>query len=1005
VENFAELVKQLASRPILTETEYSRVVDLLNDLPPSAVTEAFEHSRGPANEDLDIADVRAVVGHFEDQAEDSPDANLALLTFLEQAAHSMGAYRSHQVHQIIHDSAGRHKRDHEVSRICQELSGETPSDDTAENDGPGGSEVASSSTDSAVGEPAASTPGEDVRPSASTTPALMRDSALARTPEVMGGVPPRNPHFTGREPLLARLDEALHEHGHATILPHTLQGLGGVGKTQLAIEYVHRFQSGYELIWWVHSDDEQSIRRSLASLARRLGLPESNDVTFTIDTLLDELRMGHPYHNWLLVYDGASEPRDIRRYLPSGPGKVLVTSRSRTWVIDSTVLEVDVFNEEESREFLTRRWTEIANDEANALASELGHLPLALDQAVAVHRETGMPLLEYLRLLEESPGQMLDEGGTSDYPLSVAKTCQLAFKQLRERSPGAAQLLEVCSFISSQNIAVPMLVRGRGASLPSPLSETLRDDIKLRSAIRDIGRYALAQLDTRRDFIRIHMLIRALLRDALPTEQREVTERSAHELLALANPGAPDSEATWSQHRQVAPHVIPSGAIHSDDPHVRRIVLDQIRFFYVTGRYDESLDLAERAVETWHGSLGSDDEMTLVASFHLSNALRALGGYQRAREISQDTLRRMRRVMGPDHEHTLRMANSHGADLRLLGDFQQALTLDKENLGRYQKILSEDDPAVLRCANNLAVDYRLLGKFQEALEIDEQNLQQRRIVLGDSHPEVASSVSSVVRDRYGIGNYQDALELAREGVDKYADLLESHIFLLLLQRNLAVLLRKTGDHSEAVKVSEQIMDQCRSHLGPRHEHTLSAMVTLANSLRVLGDLSRALHVNEEAFKLYQDSFGREHAFTLACANNLTIAYRAVGRVEKAAELDRITLDALERILGANHPYTLCCLTNLSNDLSMAGDMAGARKLSEMALERSRQQRAPDHPYTLACAVNLAFDLDATGAKAEAAELRKDTKERMRRKLGPEHPETVNMERGRRAECDTEVPPT
>jgi hypothetical protein len=77
----------------------------------------------------------------------------------------------------------------------------------------------------------------------------------------------------------------------------------------------------------------------------------------------------------------------------------------------------------------------------------------------------------------------------------------------------------------------------------------------------------------------------------------------------------------------------------------------------------------------------------------------------------------------------------------------------------------------------------------------------------------------------------------------------------------------------------------------------------------------------------------------------------------------------------------------------------------MALERSRQQRAPDHPYTLACAVNLAFDLDATGAKAEAAELRKDTKERMRRKLGPEHPETVNMERGRRAECDTEVPPT
>src|SRR5262249_12374644 len=159
------------------------------------------------------------------------------------------------------------------------------------------------------------------------------------------------------------------------------------------------------------------------------------------------------------------------------------------------------FNEGESREFLTRRWIGMSDDEADILASELGHLPLALDQAVAVHRETGMPLSEYLRLLRESPGQMLDEGQRSDYPRSDAKTCRLAFEQLKERSPGAAQLLQVCSFISSQNIAIPMLVRGRGASLPSPLAETLRDDIKLRSAIREIGRYALAQLDTRRDFI------------------------------------------------------------------------------------------------------------------------------------------------------------------------------------------------------------------------------------------------------------------------------------------------------------------------------------------------------------------------------------------------------------------------------------------------------------------------------------------------------------------------
>jgi hypothetical protein len=125
----------------------------------------------------------------------------------------------------------------------------------------------------------------------------------------------------------------------------------------------------------------------------------------------------------------------------------------------------------------------------------------------------------------------------------------------------------------------------------------------------------------------------------------------------------------------------------------------------------------------------------------------------------------------------------------------------------------------------------------------------------------------------------------------------------------------------------------------------------------------------------------------------------------ALALDRATVDSLKGVLGDNHPYTLCALTSLSNNLSMAGDHAEARLVSQDVYDRSRRARPEDHPYTLACATNLAVDLEATGATAEAATLRLDTRRRLQHKLGREHPSTVNMERGRRAECDNEVPPT
>ena len=824
------------------------------------------------------------------------------------------------------------------------------------------------------------------------------------TPAIMGGVPTPNPDFTGREETLRAVCSALDRDSGHPATPHALQGLSGVGKTQLAVEYIRKFQSSYGLIWWIQCDDNFSLRRSFVSLAKRLGLAESDDIAHTVTTVLDQLRRGVPTANWLLVYDAASEPDQLRDYLPSGPGHVLITSRSQSWAAETrvTVTEVDVFTAAESVQFLRRRWIDLSAADADRLAEELGHLPLALEQAAALHRETGMPVTEYLRLLQATPQRMLAEGEKGER--SVAGAWRLAFDQVRQQSPAAAQLLELCAFLGSDGVAVPVLIRGRGAPLPEPLADTLRDDIKLRRAIRELGRYALAQVDTRRDLIKIHRLVRVLAIDGMSQPGRAEMKHSAHALLALANPGTPDNEVTWPEHAQVARLVLTSGVIQSADPHVRRVALDQIRYYYVIGDYAESAALAQQAVTAWQEQLGPDDEMTLAACLHLGNALRARGEYGPARDVTLDTLDRMRHVLGPDHEYTLRAANSRSADLRLRGDFQDALLLDRDNLRRYQRVLTEDDPATLRSANNLAIDLHLLGSFAAAREIDEDTLRRRTILLGSQNPELLSSVNSVARDLYGSGDYAMALALQRESLTVHEQLVPNHASVIA-RRNVAILERKVGHYGPAVTLSRAVMEQAASLFGPLHEHALAATMTLGNALRAHHDLPEARQVTEANLERYREQFGAEHPFTLACASNYTIILRALGEAEQAADLDDATLASFRRTLGLDHPYVLCCACNVANNLASLGKHAEARKLSEDIAPRSERVRAPDHPFTLACLANLALDLEATGDAAEAAAVRASVHARLRRRLGATHPETVRIEQGKRAECEIEVPAT
>jgi hypothetical protein len=236
------------------------------------------------------------------------------------------------------------------------------------------------------------------------------EPVAAGVPAVWGNVPQRNKNFTGRIELLADLRKRVTA-GATALVPHALHGLGGVGKTQLAIEYAHRYAAHYQVIWWIRADQTALVRSSLAGLAQRLGITgvDPGRVEESVAAVLEALRRGEPYARWLLVFDNADQPELIEAFLPTGPGDVIITSRNRHWERRADALEVNVFTRQESQEFLRLCVDGIHDQDADRLAEEFGDLPLGLEQAAAWLAQTAMAVDAYLALLREEHSRILAE--------------------------------------------------------------------------------------------------------------------------------------------------------------------------------------------------------------------------------------------------------------------------------------------------------------------------------------------------------------------------------------------------------------------------------------------------------------------------------------------------------------------------------------------------------------------------------------------------------------------
>ncbi|MEU7829010.1 FxSxx-COOH system tetratricopeptide repeat protein [Nonomuraea sp. NPDC049129] len=826
-------------------------------------------------------------------------------------------------------------------------------------------------------------------------------------PEVWGKIPTRNVNFTGRSGLLERLHAGLSTEVTA-VVPHALHGLGGVGKTQLAVEYAHRFRAEYDVVWWIPADQPLLVKSSLAGLAAHLGLEGAtrSGAEDAADAVLDALRRGVPYDRWLLVFDNADQPEEISRLIPQGPGQVIVTSRNHRWQGIVDAVAVDVFDRVESVEFLSRR-ASLSSADADRLAEQLGDLPVALEQAGALHVETGISVDDYLRLLKEQTSTLLSESKPSEYPMPMTAAWALSVAQLRSKLPEAVDLLRCCAFFGPEPIPRDVFRRVDHHASDARFSSIFGDTILLTRAIRELGRFALATIDSQSRTIQVHRLVQALLRDELDEEERRRFRHEVHLLLASATPKRPDETASWQRYNELIAHILPSRVDDCADPAVRSMVRDVLYYLYRSGNYQSARIFAEQFVAKWAEESGPEHPDVLIAQRHLAGIIRELGEYRAAYDLDSATLAKMTDVLGPEDRETLVLSSGFAADLRAAGDWSAARELDERLRAQHMTVFGEQSQATLQIMNNLAVDYCLNSDYWAARNLHDivhrmQSESEERIGEAD----VLNNWNGLARAVRLTGDSREAVDL---GEDAYAygvqKLGAEHLWTLRTARDLSIAKRRAGDFDGSLELAQDVHSRLQRIMGDHHPDTVAAASTLSNALRATGDVGFAYDIAEQAVARYRAIYGEDHPYVHGCATNLAVLQRLRGDPAAAKDTDERALARLDARLGRDHHYTLTCAVNLASDHAALHDHDSAMRLGSGTLVSLRRTFTDTYPLLIACLTNLALDARACGRQEEADSLYAEAQRGYADAIGLDHPDArLALEAGARMDCDFDPPP-
>lgn len=740
-------------------------------------------------------------------------------------------------------------------------------------------------------------PGGPAQPMVTATG--MEPTFPGRLPDVWN-VPSRNRHFTGRQ---SQLDQIRTELGSGPVAVTTLHGMGGVGKTQLAVEYAHRHAAEYTLVWWIDAEQTLLVGEKFAALAGPLGLSTDGAVSDIAAIVLAALgrRVG-----WLVVFDNAEDPVALRDWLPSGPGHVLITSRNPGWEALAAAVDVDVFERAEAVAFLTRRLPGLNAAVADALAAELGDLPLALAQAAGYLTTTRTDPASYLAKFRTRRTTLLGKGGDPLYAGTIATAWSMALERLRADAPATVQLLTLCALLAPEPIPLA-LFDDHPDLLDGPLAQACAGThprLDLDDVVGDALAYSLARRSG--NTIQLHRLVGAVIAGQLPEERRDVLRGVVVALVEAALPDEPHRSGTWPVYAMLVPHA--RIVFRPDRPGVLKL----LEYLDASGDYRTAKIVQEDVHNDTVARLGAEHPAALRTRAAVANWTGEAGDPGGARDMLAALLPVCDRALGADDRQTLLVAARLADWTGQAGDWPGARDLCLSILPRWRRVAGEDDPETLYVWANLGFWTGQAGDVAGACAHYAAFLPIRERVLGPEHPDVLES-----RDQY------------------------------------ARWIGEAGDPAAARDLCSALLTVHERVSGAEHHGTLWVRTNLAWWTGKAGDPAAARDQYAQLLPIRERVSGPEHPATLVARGNFAYWVGQAGDPAMARDQYAALLLIHRRVLGPDHPDTLLDQRNLAHWTGEAGDPAGARDQFAAVLALFERALGPEHRETVAARTELA----------------------------------------------------
>ncbi|MCZ4125968.1 tetratricopeptide repeat protein [Streptomyces sp. H39-S7] len=714
--------------------------------------------------------------------------------------------------------------------------------------------------------------------------------------------------FVGREQELTDLRRMLAGEGSAAVVQARVQaihGLGGVGKSALALHYAGRYRDAYTLVWWISAESSEAIVTGLAGLAMRL-CPQWAEAVGLDERAAWAIRWLQAHPGWLLIFDNVENPIHLRPYLGTlHRGHHLATSRKATgWHALAPTTALGLLPLDQAADLLCtlafqhRPPTDGEGAAARELAGVLGCLPLALEQAGAYAHETGTDLDTY----RQSLGLVLDHAAEGiDPERTIARIWDHTITAISDRDPLAVTLLQSTAWLAPNDIPRTLLA----CLVPDPIA--------LSNALGVLHAYNMIAFTDDRQGVSVHRLVQTVLRTRITPEPNmwapgrcEAEGAVAKALLGLAEEAVPELHEHWDR---LLPHVValaestPPESLTS--PETVAAYHHAAQYLHRQGRDAHTISLRTVAAAQCGRALGENHPHTLTYRHNLAGAYKAAGDLKRAISLYETTLADSERELGGTHPDTLESRNDLAAALLDAGDLERAIPLFETTFAQRVQVLGGTHLATLISLNNLASAYGQVGDLEQVITLFETTLATFEKVMGGTHPRTITCRS-----------------------------------------NLANTYRDAGDLGRAIPLLETTLSQRVAVLGDIHPDTLASRNTLAATYALAGDLERAIPLFETTLSQRVAVLDDIHPDTLDSRNNLAFAYAVAGDPGRAIPLLETTVGQRVAVLGDVHPGTLDSRNNLAFAYAAAGDLGRAISLFEAILAQRVQVLGDTHPSTL-----------------------------------------------------------